>query len=81
MNKKKIYLTKFKDVYSEGKLSRFYLPNAPYSSYVDFDGNLHMQIRIKQYNLFFKLAELFTISIQGTCQHPTYTLHTQHDTT
>ncbi len=84
----KIVLKKFKDVYSAGRLSKFYLAKdsgAP--SYIDFDGNLHIQIRMKQYSLLLKLAEFFTLSIEGTAQHPTYTLlkqrrshsHQDHD--
>lgn len=63
-----------KDVYSKGKMSKFYLPNNSLPSYIDFDGNLHMQVRMKQYNLIFKLAELFTVTVQGTVKKPTYTL-------
>lgn len=73
----KIILDHFKDIYSEGKLSKFYLPNNNYISYVDFDGNLHMQVKMKQYNLVFKLAELFTVSIQGSLNKPTYSLQRQ----
>ncbi|MGA8164683.1 MAG: hypothetical protein WB791_06620, partial [Waddliaceae bacterium] len=72
-----IHLTKFKDMYSEGKLSRFYLPSSPIPSVIDFDGNLNVQVRMKQYNLLFKLAELFTFSIQGTLQKPTYSIQKQ----
>lgn len=73
----KIFLTRFKDVYSDKKLSKFYLPDNGYDSYVDFEGNLHVQIRMKQYNLVFKLAELFTVTIKGTYQKPTYSLQKQ----
>ena len=73
----KVYLTKFKDIYSEGKLSKFHLTNSNVPSYVDFDGNLNIQIRMKQYNLFFKLAELFTVSVGGTLKKPSYSLQKQ----
>lgn len=73
----RIFFTKFKDVYSEGKLSRFYLSNKPYLSYMDFDGNLNLQIRMKQYNLLFKLAELFTVTVQGKLDNPSYSLQKQ----
>ncbi len=73
----KIYLSKFKDVYSEGKLSKFNLNNRKEPCYVDFDGNICMQIRMKQYNLFFKLAELFTVSIGGNLKKPSYSLYKQ----
>lgn len=74
---KRIELKRFKDVYSKGRLSKFYLPNNGHTSYVDFDGNLNMQVRMKQYNLIFKLAELFTVTVQGTLAKPTYTLQKQ----
>jgi len=73
----KIVFTRFKDLYSSGKLSKFNLPNTSYQSYIDFEGNLHVQLRMKQYNLLFKLAELFSLTIRGTLQHPTYTLQKQ----
>ncbi|NGX42840.1 MAG: hypothetical protein K940chlam7_01128 [Chlamydiae bacterium] len=73
----KIHLNKFKDIYSEGKLSKFNLYDAK-SSYMDFDGNLNVQIRMKQYNLLFKLAELFTVNIQGNLQKQTYSLQKHH---
>lgn len=70
----KIHLTKFKDVYSEGKLSKFYLAKASEGSFIDLDGNLNIQLKIKQYNLLFKLAEFFTFSIQGNLQKPIYAI-------
>lgn len=73
----KIVFTRFKDVYSKGRLSKFYLPNNGFQSYLDFDGNLNVQVRMKQYNLFFKIAELFTVTVQGSIKKPTYSLHKQ----
>lgn len=70
-------ITRFKDIYSKGKLSKFNLANNGYESYVDFDGNLNLQVRMKQYNLIFKLAELFTVTVQGTLRKPTYALQKQ----
>ncbi len=73
----RVEFTAFKDVYSKNRLSKFYLSKGGSASYVDFDGNLHMQVRMKQYNLIFKLAELFTVSVQGTLSKPTYSLQKQ----
>ena len=70
-------LKKFKDVYSESKLSKFVISSRNGPSYVDFDGNIHLTIRMRQYNLFFKLAELFTVSVGGTLEKPTYSLSKQ----
>lgn len=68
------YISKLKDTYSRGKLSKFMVYNSKEPSYVDFDGNLHVQIRIKHYNLLFKLSEMFTINVRGTVQKPLYYL-------
>ncbi len=73
----KVVLKKFKDVYSKGRLSKFSLVHNGYPSYVDFDGNVHVQIKMKQYNLIFKLAELFNVTIGGTLSKPTYSLQKQ----
>ncbi len=73
----RVEFTNFKDVYSKGKMSQFYLSNSGQPSYVDFDGNLQVQVRMKQYNLLFKLAELFTVTVQGNLAKPTYTLQKQ----
>lgn len=75
MEESRIYLTRFKDTYSKGKLSKFTLAKrAEQPSYIDFDGNIFVQLRMKQYNLMFKLAELFTVTIQGPLTKPTYTI-------
>jgi hypothetical protein len=70
-------LKKFKDVYSKGKMSKFNLSNSGRNCFVDFDGNINLQVKMKQYNLIFKLAELFTVNVQGTLQKPSYTLNKQ----
>lgn len=76
----RFYLTRFKDVYSEGRGSKFYLAQSSQPSWMDFDGNLSVQVRMKQYNLIFKIAELFTVSIQGNIKKPRYTLQKQSKT-
>jgi len=73
----KFYMTKFKDVYSEGRGSKFYLAGGPNPSWMDFEGNLSMQVRMKQYNLIFKIAELFTVSVEGNIKKPRYNLQKQ----
>ncbi len=76
----KIFLEKFKEMYSAGKLSKFYLPKNPKNPiYIDFMGNLHLEVRMKQYNLFMKFAESFVISIDGTTQKPIYQLKKNSD--
>ncbi len=75
---KKIYFNEFKDMYSDGKYSRFYLAEGA-SAYVDFGGNLNFKLKMKQYNLLMKLAELFTISVKGTLLNPNYTFTNQYE--
>ncbi|MDR3624868.1 MAG: hypothetical protein P4L16_07005 [Chlamydiales bacterium] len=69
---KRIYITNLLDVYSEGKKSRFYLPQGPVQSYVDFDGNMNIYIRIKQYNLLLKLTESLRFHITGKWDSPKF---------
>jgi len=71
----RFYLTRFKDVYSEGRGSKFSLVESGTPSWIDFDGNISVQIKMKQYNLMFKLAELFTVSIEGPIKKPKYMLY------
>lgn len=68
----KVWLVKFRDMYSEGKLSKFFLAGKSNPSYIDFDGNMNVNVRMKQYNLVFKLAELLTVRVQGTLTKPSY---------
>lgn len=74
----KIFLDEFKEMYSDGKRSRFYLvKGAP--AFLDFKGNLSMKVKMKQYSLLMKLAEFFTVSVKGTLLHPSYTFSNHID--
>ncbi len=73
----RFYLTKFKDVYSEGRGSKFYLAKSPTPSWIDINGQLSVFVGMRQYNLIFKIAELFTVSIDGSLSHPLYHLQKQ----
>lgn len=75
LNQGKFVLTKFKDVYSDKKISKFYL-SGPMST-IDLDGNLNIQVRFKQSTLLLKLAEMFTVNVKGTLTKPTYSLQRQ----
>lgn len=68
----KIYLTKFKDVYSDHKLIKYHLQKTD-PSYIDFAGNLSIQVRIQPYHVLSKLAQLCTLQIHGTLAKPDYT--------
>jgi hypothetical protein len=41
------------------------------------EGNLSLQIRMKQYNLIFKIAELLTVSVKGHFNKPEFKLQKQ----
>lgn len=68
----KVVFTKLRNSFSESKRSYFYLWNKN-ESFVDFKGNMHIDIRMKQYVLF-KITELFVLSIQGTLEQPRFSL-------
>lgn len=74
----RVYLNAFNEMYSDGKHSRFYLAEGK-QAFLDFDGNINMQIKMKQYNLLMKLAEFFTVTVKGTVLNPTYTFTNQDD--
>lgn len=66
-----VHLTDFREVYSDQKRSRFFLAEGC-DSMIDFQGNLDLKIKMKQYNLLMKIVELFTMNIGGTVQKPSY---------
>lgn len=68
----KIFLTKLKGMYSEGKRSRFYLAEG-HPATIDFEGNLNLKVKMKQYNLLMKVAELFVLTVKGDIFKPSYT--------
>lgn len=69
----KVNLDSFTDVYSKNKISRFYLSRSAGRSFIDLhSGVINAKIRMKQHNLLFKIAELFTISIEGHILSPSY---------
>jgi hypothetical protein len=72
----KFYLTHLKNAFSEGKRSQFFLSPANETSYIDFDGKLHIDIQISQ-DVVLKFAEAFTLTIRGTVDKPRYGLVTR----
>lgn len=69
----KCVITKLKNVRSEGGRSEFYLPSAPMTSYLDLNGNVFVDLKMKQ-NVVLNLTEPFTLSIRGTFKEPRYSL-------
>lgn len=76
MKQGRVYLSDFQDVYSDAKRSQFFLADN-FPSYVSLNGGLHLFIKMKQYNLLMKLAELFTVTIKGSVLDPQYLLTPQ----
>jgi hypothetical protein len=72
----RINLIKFKKMYSEGKRSRFYLAEG-HQPFIDFKGNLNLKVKMKQYNLLMKFAELFVVTVKGNIFKPTYSFTNQ----
>jgi hypothetical protein len=68
----RVYLTNLKGSYSEGKRSQFFLSPIEHS-YLDFEGNMNINIKMKQYVLL-KVTEPFTLYIGGTFENPKYGL-------
>ncbi|NGX28298.1 MAG: hypothetical protein K940chlam1_00473 [Candidatus Anoxychlamydiales bacterium] len=69
VNDAKFNLTKLEDSFSEGQRSKFFLLDKGKRPYIDFDGNIYLNIAMKQYVLF-KFTESFAISIRGNLQDP-----------
>ncbi|MCC6128266.1 MAG: hypothetical protein IT584_03595, partial [Chlamydiae bacterium] len=66
-------ISSLEEAYSEGDRSQFFLASSNAPATLDLDGNLHIQVKMKQYVLF-KLTEAFTIFIHGKLKNPQYHL-------
>ena len=67
----KFYVTELKNVFSEGGRSEFYLAPEPEGSYVDLEGNVRVDLKMRQ-NVVLKLTEPLTLTIRGTLEKPRY---------
>ena len=65
----KFNLAKLNDSFSEAERSKFFLLDKGQKPFVDFDGNIYINIAMKQYVLF-KFTESFVISIRGNLEDP-----------
>jgi hypothetical protein len=65
-------ITELKNTYSEERRSQFYL-HPEEESYMDMDGNLHVNIKVKQ-ETTLKIAEPFTFIVRGNVEKPRYFL-------
>jgi hypothetical protein len=69
----KMFLSNLKNSFSEGKRSQFYFADDLEPSFIDFDGNLHINVRMKQ-DVVLKIVEPFALTIRGTWDKPAYGL-------
>ncbi|MBX9744135.1 MAG: hypothetical protein K2X08_02865, partial [Chlamydiales bacterium] len=66
-------ITALEDAYSEGGRSQFFFIEEGSFPSLDLEGNLHIQVAMKQYVLF-KLTEGFSIFVDGKLNRPQYHL-------
>ncbi len=69
----KFYLVSLDNSFSEGNRSEFYLFPEKNLSYIDLDGKMHIDLKMRQ-DVVLKLAEPFTLTIRGTLENPRYGL-------
>ena len=69
---KKILLKDLKNAFSDGKRSHFYFPSNT-TCFIDFDGNIQIDIKMKQYVLF-KITQPFVLSLRGNLSKPSFSL-------
>jgi len=74
LQKGKIFFSNLIDTYSENNRSQFFLMNDEFEPFMDFQGNMKIHIKMKQFVLF-KLTENFILSIGGNIQNPDIKLH------
>lgn len=66
----RINVERIEDMYSENGRSKFFLLDG---SYMDLNGDLNVDIKMKQYVLF-KITEKFILSVRGNIKEPKVTL-------
>jgi len=67
-------ITQFHDLYSRSQHSQFFLAKDQGPSYIDFDGNIEIALRMKQYNLLLKFTEMFLVNVRGRVTDPSCSL-------
>lgn len=73
-----IHIVELRDVYSEKRRSRFLLVDEN-PSYLNYQGDLNLRVKVKQHSLILKPLELTTITIKGHLAQPKYTIQKQKD--
>ncbi|HEY2811817.1 MAG TPA: hypothetical protein VGJ00_10575 [Rhabdochlamydiaceae bacterium] len=69
----KMYLVSLKDAFSDGKRAEFYLAPGKRLSYIDLDGKMHIDLKMRQ-EVTLKLTEPFLLTIRGSLENPRYGL-------
>ncbi|HSW86882.1 MAG TPA: hypothetical protein VLG49_05215 [Rhabdochlamydiaceae bacterium] len=67
----KFYLTQMRNTYSEGKRSYFYLASDHVPCFVDLNGKVSVDIKMKQ-DVMLNVTEPFVLTIRGTMEKPKY---------
>ena len=70
----KLYLVGLRDAFSEAKRSEFYLAPHRELSYIDLDGKMHIDLKMRQ-DVMLKITEPFILTIRGTLENPRYGLN------
>ncbi len=69
----KCYLMALKNAFSDGNRSEFYLAPSKELSYIDLEGKMHIDLKMRQ-DVMLKITEPFTLTIRGTLEKPRYGL-------
>ncbi len=69
----KLYLMAMKNTFSEAGRSEFYLAPDQDLSFIDLDGKIQIDLKMKQ-DVTFKITEPFMLTIRGTLEKPRYGL-------
>lgn len=67
----KFYLVNMKNSFSEGKRAQFFLSPADQISFIDLNGNIHIDIQMRQ-DVVLKITEALTLTVRGTLDKPRY---------
>jgi hypothetical protein len=70
----KFYLVSLDNSFSEGGRAEFYLSPEKNLSYIDLEGKVHIDLKMRQ-DVVLKITEPFTLTIRGTLDKPRYGLN------
>ncbi len=69
----KFYLVNMKNSFSDRKRAQFFLSPADQTAFIDLNGNIHIDIKMRQ-DVVLKLTEALTLTVRGTLDKPRYGL-------